>query len=43
MQQGAVPIHEGGTRDPAKYAGMLAAFSPDGVVRRLVSGEATSL
>ena len=39
----AVPIHEGETTDPAKYAGMLAAFSPDGVVRRLASGEATSL
>jgi len=38
----AVPIHEAETRDPAKYAGMLAAFSPDGVVRRLVTGEATS-
>jgi L-ascorbate metabolism protein UlaG (beta-lactamase superfamily) len=31
----AVPIHEGETTDPAKYAGMLAAFSPEGVVRRL--------
>jgi L-ascorbate metabolism protein UlaG (beta-lactamase superfamily) len=31
----AVPVHEGETTDPAKYAGMLAAFSPDGVVRRL--------
>ncbi|WP_426592393.1 MBL fold metallo-hydrolase [Cellulomonas sp. McL0617] len=39
----AVPIHEGETTDPAKYAGMLAAFSPEGVVRRLVSGEATAL
>jgi L-ascorbate metabolism protein UlaG (beta-lactamase superfamily) len=29
----AVPIHEGETTDPAKYAGMLAAFSPEGVVR----------
>jgi L-ascorbate metabolism protein UlaG (beta-lactamase superfamily) len=31
----AVPIHEGETTDPAKYAGMLAAFSAEGVVRRL--------
>lgn len=31
----AVPIHEGETTDPAKYAGMLSAFSPEGVVRRL--------
>ncbi|GAA0941789.1 MBL fold metallo-hydrolase [Virgisporangium aurantiacum] len=31
----AVPIHEGETTDPAKYAGMLAAFSPAGVVRRV--------
>ena len=31
----AVPIHEGETTDPAKYAGMLAAFSPEGVVQRL--------
>lgn len=39
----AVPIHEGETTDPAKYAGMLGAFSPEGVVRRLVTGEATTL
>jgi L-ascorbate metabolism protein UlaG (beta-lactamase superfamily) len=39
----AVPIHEGETRDPAKYAGMLTAFSPDGVVRRLDVGTVTSL
>lgn len=39
----AVPIHEGETTDPGKYAGMLAAFSPEGVVRRLVTGEATTL
>ena len=39
----AVPIHEGETTDPAKYAGMLAAFSPQGVVRRLVTGEATTV
>ena len=31
----AVPIHEGETTDPAKYAGMLAAFSPEGTVRPL--------
>jgi L-ascorbate metabolism protein UlaG (beta-lactamase superfamily) len=39
----AVPVHEGETTDPAKYAGMLAAFSPPGVVRRLVIGEPTTL
>ena len=39
----AVPIHDGETTDPGKYAGMLAAFSPDGVVRRLPGGEQTSL
>ncbi len=39
----AVPIHEGETTDPAKYAGMLAAFSPDGVVRRLDPGRATDV
>ena len=39
----AVPIHEGETTDPAKYAGMLAAFSPDGVVRPLKAGETTAL
>jgi L-ascorbate metabolism protein UlaG (beta-lactamase superfamily) len=31
----AVPIHEGETTDPGKYVGMLAAFSPEGVVRPL--------
>lgn len=35
----AVPMHEGETTDPAKYFGMLAAFSPEGVVRRLNGGE----
>ncbi len=35
----AIPIHEGETTDPAKYAGMLAAFSADGVVRTLPRGE----
>jgi L-ascorbate metabolism protein UlaG (beta-lactamase superfamily) len=39
----AVPMHEGETTDPAKYAGMLAAFSPDGVVRQLPVGTATQL
>ena len=39
----AVPIHEGETVDPAKYAGMLAAFSPEGTVRRLTAGETTGL
>lgn len=39
----AIPMHEGGTNDPAKYAGMLAAFSPDGVVRRLPVGEAVEI
>ncbi|WP_296666062.1 MBL fold metallo-hydrolase [Demequina sp.] len=39
----AVPMHEGETADPAKYAGMLAAFSLEGVVRRLTLGEAAEL
>jgi L-ascorbate metabolism protein UlaG (beta-lactamase superfamily) len=39
----AVPIHEGETTDPAKYAGMLAAFSPPGVVQPLARNERTSL
>jgi len=39
----AVPIHEGGTSEPEKYAGMLAAFSPDGVVTRLAAGAQTAL
>ncbi len=39
----AVPIHEGEATDPAKYAGLLAAFSPDGVVHRLTAGEVTTL
>jgi len=39
----AVPVHEGETTDPAKYAGMLAAFSPAGVVTRLAAGEPTVL
>jgi L-ascorbate metabolism protein UlaG (beta-lactamase superfamily) len=39
----AVPVHEGETTDPAKYAAMLAAFSPDGVVTRLVAGRAVEV
>ena len=40
----AVPIHEGETVDPGKYAGMLSAFSPDRTtVRRPARGEATGL
>lgn len=39
----AIPIHEGETTDPVKYAGMLAAFSADDVVRRLARGEATEV
>ena len=39
----AIPIHEGETTDPAKYAGMLAAFSPAGVVTQLKSGQPTTL
>jgi len=39
----AVPIHEGETTDPGKYAGMLAAFSPEGVVRVLPRAEAVML
>lgn len=35
----AIPIHEGETLDPAKYAGMLAAFSADGVVRSIPRDE----
>ena len=36
----AVPVHEGETTDPAKYAGMLAAFAPEGVVRPLPRAQA---
>ena len=39
----AVPIHEGETTDPAKYAGMLAAFAPEGMVRALPRAEAVTL
>lgn len=38
-----VPIHEGETTDPGKYAGMLGAFSPEGVVRPVPRGEAVTL
>jgi L-ascorbate metabolism protein UlaG (beta-lactamase superfamily) len=38
----AVPVHEGETTDPAKYSGMLAAFSPEGVVRPLPRGQAVT-
>jgi L-ascorbate metabolism protein UlaG (beta-lactamase superfamily) len=31
----AIPMHEGETADPGKYAGILTAFCPDGVVRTL--------
>lgn len=39
----AVPIHEGETTDPAKYVGMLAAFSAAGVVRPLPLGTAVGV
>jgi len=39
----AVPIHEGETTDPGKYAGMLAAFSPEGVVQALPPGVAVPM
>jgi L-ascorbate metabolism protein UlaG (beta-lactamase superfamily) len=39
----AVPIHEGETTDPAKYQGMLAAFSPAGVVTPLDRNLPTTL
>ncbi|GID91010.1 MBL fold metallo-hydrolase [Amorphoplanes digitatis] len=40
----AVPMHEGETVHPEKYAGMLGAFTPDDIaVRRLNRGEATGL
>lgn len=39
----AIPLHEGETTDPGKYAGMLAAFSPEGVVTRLVAGRSTAV
>jgi L-ascorbate metabolism protein UlaG (beta-lactamase superfamily) len=39
----AIPIHEGEATDPGKYAGMLAAFSPAGVVTRLTAGQPTTL
>lgn len=39
----ALPIHEGETTDPGKYAAMLGAFSPEGTVRRLERGVSTRL
>ena len=39
----AVPIHEGETVDPGKYAGMLTAFTAEGIVRRLARAEPTEL
>ena len=41
----AVPIHEAGAtgEEADKYCGMLAAFSPEGVVTRLTRGSATTL
>ena len=39
----AVPIHEGEATDPAKYAGMLTAFTPAGVVTPLERGVAASV
>lgn len=38
----ALPIHEGETKAPAKYAGMLQAFSPTGVVQTLPRNRALS-
>ncbi|MET3422671.1 L-ascorbate metabolism protein UlaG (beta-lactamase superfamily) [Actinoplanes tereljensis] len=38
----AVPMHEGETADPAKYAGMLGAFS-EIPTHRLTAGEPTAL
>lgn len=39
----SLPIREGETTDHEKYAGTLAAFGPDGVVRALTRGAATRL
>lgn len=39
----AVPIHEGETTDPAKYAGMLDGLTGGRTVRRLTAGERTAL
>lgn len=39
-----VPIHEGETTDPGKYAGMLNAFTPENVlVNRLERGRSTGV
>lgn len=39
----AIPIHEGETSDPGKYAGMLGAFGPAGVVNQLSANVATTV
>jgi L-ascorbate metabolism protein UlaG (beta-lactamase superfamily) len=39
----AVPMHDGETTDPGKYAAMLAAFAPDAEVRRLPRGTAAGV
>ena len=39
----AIPMHEGETTDPAKYSGMLDAFTPDTTVLRLDAGSATEV
>jgi L-ascorbate metabolism protein UlaG (beta-lactamase superfamily) len=39
----ALPIHEGETTDPAKYAGMLDGLSGGGLVRTLERGAATAV
>ena len=39
----AVPIHEAHAADPSFVIGMIAAFSPEGVVRALTAGEGTTL
>ncbi|MEP7177669.1 MAG: MBL fold metallo-hydrolase [Pseudonocardiales bacterium] len=39
----AVPIHEGETTDPAKYAGMLDGLTGGKTVHRLMLGRASSL
>ncbi len=39
----AVPIHEAHAADPSFAIGLVAAFSPDGVVRGLPRGEASTV
>ncbi|WP_375479033.1 MBL fold metallo-hydrolase [uncultured Jatrophihabitans sp.] len=39
----ALPVYEGETTDPAKYAGMLDGLSGGGIVRPLDRGQPTSL